>query len=272
MRDTIEEAHKHRDDGYSRAQAHVQPDPLPKRFYAATGVAPVDGGFAVTLDGRATRTPGRKPVVVPVASLARAMAEEWAAQGELIDAQTMPLVRLVNSGIESGEERLPTLREEILSYAGNDLLLYRADSPRELVAAEESHWDGALVKLARHFGVSFQPTIGIVHQPQPAASLEKFADKLQAEPLLAVTALVSITAITGSGLLAIGLRHRLFSPDEVWTAANVDEDHNIRLWGEVEEASIRRRQRRREFDAGVALLEFLSNQAPLSGSDRDARE
>lgn len=257
MREFIEEAHQHRDDGYSRAQAHAGPTALPKRFYKETGIAAVEGGFAVTLDGRATRTPGQTPVVVPGEQLASRMAAEWAAQGERIDAETMPLVRLVNSAIESGLAQLPAFRAEVIKYVGNDLLLYRAESPRELVAAEEAAWDEALVRLARHFGVGFQPTIGIVHQMQPPSTLARLAEAIAGEELLAMTALVSITALTGSGLLAIGLRHGLFTADEVWTAAHVDEDYNMRLWGELPEAMLRRRKRGRDFDAAVTVLELL---------------
>ncbi|HTJ56962.1 MAG TPA: ATP12 family protein [Devosiaceae bacterium] len=258
MREFIEDAHKHRDDGYGRAQAHARGEDLPKRFYKETGVGVVDGGYTVTLDGRPTRTPGRVPVVVPVEALARLMAEEWAAQGERIDPATMPIVRLVNSAIESGIERLPAFREEVAKYAGNDLLLYRAEAPHELVVEEEAAWDAALVKLARHFGVAFQPTMGIIHQDQPEATLARVTEAIAEEELLAITALVSITSLTGSGLLAIGLREGLFTPDEVWTAAHVDEDYNMRLWGETEEAVGRRFKRRKEFDAAVKVLELVT--------------
>ena len=71
MREFLEDADKHRDDGYSRAQSHVR-QPLPKRFYKDAGIRAVDNGFAVTLDGRLTRTPGQTPVVVPVEPLAGA--------------------------------------------------------------------------------------------------------------------------------------------------------------------------------------------------------
>lgn len=260
MRDFIEDAHQHRDDGYGRVQARDKVE-LPKRFYQETGVAPIEGGFAVTLDGRPTRTPGRVPVVVESEALARLMAVEWAAQGERIDAETMPIVRLVNSAIESGNGRVPFFRDEIVKYAANDLLLYRADTPQELIAAEEAAWDTALVRLARHFDVRFQPTIGILHQQQPAATLARLAEAVAGEALLPLTALVSITSLTGSGLLAIGLRHGLFTPEEVWTAAHVDEDHNTRLWGEMEEAAVRRQKRRKEFDAAVKVLEVVGRPA-----------
>lgn len=259
LRDFLKDPERPRDDGYSRAQKHIKVE-LPKRFYKATGVGVVDGGFTVTLDGRATRTPGKLPVVVPVAAIAAVMAGEWAGQGETIDAASMPTVRLINSALESGVAAKPVFRDEIVKYAGNDLLLYRADTPRELVAAQEASWDAALVKLARHFAVRFQPTIGIVHQPQPPSTLTKLAEVLRDEKsLLVLTALVSITGITGSGLLAMGLWHGLFTPDEAWAAAHVDEDYQMRLWGAVEEAVERRAGRRQEFDAAVGVLEMMQS-------------
>jgi chaperone required for assembly of F1-ATPase len=257
MRDQLEDAHKHMNDGYGRAQ-HLNKVELPKRFYKEVDVARVDDGYAVTLDGRQVRTPGHKiPIFVPALSIAQTLAAEWVAQGEFIDPATMPMVRLINSAVESGEERIPEFRAEIGKFAAGDLLLYRADSPQELVADQEREWDGALIALARKFDVAFQPTIGIIHQEQPAETLRKFDLALENEGLLSLTALVSITGITGSGLLAIGLLHGLFTPDQVWTAAHVDEDHQIRLWGEDEEASERRAKRRVEFDIAVAVVEAL---------------
>ena len=259
MRDQLEEAQKHRDDGYGRAQHHTKND-LPKRHYKDVGVVPVDGGFAVTLDGRPVKTPGAKiPVVVPVAEIATAMAAEWAAQGERIDPDPMPMVRLINSALESGEAMVPAFRDEVIKFAGNDALLYRAETPDDLVAEQEAAWDPALVTLARHFGVSFRPTIGIIHQPQPAVTLARLADALQEQGLLVMTAMVSVTGLTGSGLLAIGLLHRLLDRDQVWAAAHVDEDHQIRFWGQDEEAAARRAKRRLEFDTAVNVLEWLRN-------------
>ncbi len=259
MRDQLEDAHQHSDAGFGRAHHRVKSD-LPKRFYKDVGVAAVDGGFTVTLDGRPVKTPGHKvPVVVPVAEIATAMAAEWASQGEFINPDPMPMVRLINSALESGEKMIPAFRDEVLKFAAGDALLYRAEAPQDLVAAQEAAWDAALVTLARHFNVSFQPTIGILHQAQPAATLARLGDALQEQGLLTMTAMVSITGLTGSGLLAIGLLHKLFDRDEVWTAAHVDEDHQIRFWGQDEEAGERRATRRLEFDTAVNVVEWLRN-------------
>lgn len=257
MRDQLDDIQKHINDGYGRAQ-HLNKVELPKRFYKDVAAGPVDGGFVVTLDGRPVRTPGHKrPVIVPAAAIATAIAGEWAAQGEFIDPATMPMVRLINSAIESGEEMIPAFREEIIKFAGSDLLLYRAESPQELVSEQELAWDNALTAIARHFGVSFQPTMGIVHQSQPKATLDRLADSLGSENLFTLTAMVSLTGLTGSGLLVIGLLNKLFSPDQVWKAAHVDEDYQISQWGQDEEAADRRARRRVEFDTAVAVLDAL---------------
>jgi chaperone required for assembly of F1-ATPase len=170
---------------------------------------------------------------------------------------TMPMVRLINAALESGEEKLPAMRDEVVKYAGNDLMLYRAEGPASLVAAQEKHWDEALVRIARHFGIGFQPTMGITHQPQPEPTLARLTAELREENLFVVTALNSLTNLTGSGLLAIALWYRLLSPEEVWAAAHVDEDYQQSQWGEVEEARERRARRRAEFDAAVKVLEFM---------------
>lgn len=256
MREFLDDAERHRDDGYGRAQAHEKRE-LARRFYRAAAVEAAQGGFTVALDGRPTRTPGGHPVVVPVAGIATIMAAEWAGQGERIDPLTMPMVRLVNSAIEGGTEKMPALREEVIRYAGNDLLLYRAEGPRALVEAQEKLWDAALVKLSRHFEVSFRPTIGIVHQPQPPATLARLAAALDEEGLFVLAALVAITTLSGSGLLALAIRQRLLSPDAAWQTAHVDEDFQAAEWGTVEDAATRRARRRVEFDAAAKVLELM---------------
>lgn len=257
MRDQLEDAHKHMDDGYGRAQ-HLNKVELPKRFYKEVDVARLEDGYAVTLDGRQVRTPGHKlPIVVPALSIAQTLASEWAAQGEFIDPATMPIVRLINSAVEGGADKIAEFRAEIGKFVAGDLLLYRADSPQELVAEQEREWDGALVAVARKFDVAFQPTIGILHQPQPPETLRKLDEAIANEGLFSLIGMLSITGLTGSGILAIAHRFDLLTPDQVWTAAHVDEDHQIRLWGEDEEASERRAKRRVEFDVAVAVVEAL---------------
>ena len=256
MRDFLEEAYEHRQDGYGRAQA-ANRVPLLKRFYKAVTVGPVESGFAILLDGKNMKTPGGKPVHVPTAALAEAMAREWEAQEAEIDFRHMPLVRLAHSAIESGAEGAQAFRDEIVKYAGNDLLLYRADSPESLVEAQENAWDPVLTSLARHYDVAFQPTVGVIHHPQPVSTLDRLAEVVAVEDHMALAALMQIVSLTGSALLTLAYRQGLIDSQSVWSAAHVDEDHNTRLWGEDDEATRRRAQRFVEFSAAGDMLGAL---------------
>lgn len=256
MRDILDDAHAHRDAGLGRAEPRPKVE-LPKRFYKQVTVDPHADGFAVRLDGRVTKTPGRVEIAVPSEELAAAMAAEWEAQQTHIDPRTMPLVRLVNSGVEGGEQSAQPLRDEIMKYAGNDLMLFRADSPQELVDAQNEGWDPVLNALARHFGIHFQPVIGIIHEDQPTQTLRKLAESLENLNHLTLIAMTSATGLTGSGLLSIALKQKMIELDAAWNAAHVDEDHNIRLWGEDAEAAARRAKRREEFDAAVRMMDLL---------------
>ncbi len=69
---------------------------LPKRFYKDVTVKDEGGRAALLLDGKPVKTPGRGPLSVSSKALAEAIADEWRAQGDEIDARTMPLTKLAN--------------------------------------------------------------------------------------------------------------------------------------------------------------------------------
>ena len=66
-----------------------------RRFWSDVTVGShSDGGWAVLLDGRTPKTPAKAPLVLPTEAAARLVADEWAAQGEIVEPSTMPATRL----------------------------------------------------------------------------------------------------------------------------------------------------------------------------------
>ncbi len=59
-----------------------------------------DKYWAVTLDGKPTKTMYKDSLLVPAYSLAVALAEEWESHHESINLKTLHLVRLVSPLIE----------------------------------------------------------------------------------------------------------------------------------------------------------------------------
>src|SRR3954468_22311682 len=87
--------------------------PQRKRFYAGAGIAEKAGGFGITLDDKPVRTPSRRMLLVPTREIAEFIAEEWAAQNELIDPTTMPITRLANSVIDAVADRAEAVTDDI---------------------------------------------------------------------------------------------------------------------------------------------------------------
>ncbi len=232
--------------------------PSPRRFYKTVAVIQEPGGFGIALDRRPLRTPARAPLTVPNRRLADAVAEEWTGQGEHIVPATMVLTKLANTAIDRIAGRDHAVAADIVAYAGCDLLCYRAEGPERLVARQAAAWDPPLAWAARRLGSPFVCVTGVVHHPQPDGALDALRRELERQGPFRLAALHTITTLTGSALLALGLLEGAISPAVAWTAAHVDEDWQIEQWGGDLEAAARRAARRREFDCAVRLLELMA--------------
>ena len=120
-----------------------------RRFWKTAQVRPVETGFEIFLDDRPLRTPGKQPLVLPVEGLARAVAQEWDAQQDVIDPNSMPLTRAANSAIEKVTPQFAAVADMLAEYGGTDLLSYRADQPAELVRRQAEAWDPLVDWAAR---------------------------------------------------------------------------------------------------------------------------
>ena len=230
--------------------------PLRKRFYTDAGVAGGPDGFAVTLDGKPVRTPGKNALAAPTRELAEAMAAEWQAQPDLIDPMAMPLTRLANSVIDGVTGNVQAVADDAAKYFETDLLFYRAGFPEELIARQAEHWDPVLRWAADDLGAHFILAEGVMHVQQPEAAVTAAREALPAEAW-SVGAFHVVTTITGSAMLALALRHRALDEAQVWAAAHVDEDWNRDKWGADEEVEARRAQRWKDFEAAALVLKAL---------------
>jgi chaperone required for assembly of F1-ATPase len=230
---------------------------LPKRFYQQAGVAERAGTFAVELDGKPVVTPAKRALTLPTRALAEAVAAEWQAQGERIDPGAMPLTRLAHTAIDRVAAEPEAVRAEILKYAGGDLLFYRATEPDGLVSAQAAHWDPVLEWAAVAFGARFAPVQGVRFAQQPMEAIGAVRSEIARyrEPF-ALAALASLTNLAGSALLALALAAGRLDTDAAWAAAHVDEDWNVKRWGEDAEAAARRAARFQEFKAAAQMLAF----------------
>lgn len=245
--------------------------PLPRRFYQAvtvgdaaaadaapSGLPSAPRNIAVLLDGKTARTPKKSELRLPTLALARAVAGEWAAQQESVDPGRMPLTRLANTAIDGVRGREADVAADIVKYSGSDLVCYRAERPQGLMARQAALWDPVVDFARQQLGAEFAVGQGLMHvaqSPESAAAVRRAVGPLEAFPL---TALHTMTTLTGSALLALGVLRGAWTVDTAWTAAHVDEDWQIAQWGEDAEAKARREARWVEMSAAARMLRLLA--------------
>ena len=233
---------------------------LPKRFYKEAGFEPVEQGFGLVLDGRPALTPARNRLVVPTQSLMQALVAEWNDQAETIDPATMPLTRILNSALDGVAHELGPVRDEILKYAGTDLLVYRAGDPQQLVEDQAKAWDPILAWAQSEHAIHLTLAEGVMHVQQAPAALAAFERALDGAigqsptALLRLSGLHVVTTLTGSALLALALGTGHLEPAAVWQAAQVDEDFQMRAWGVDMQAMQRLKRRQIELEAAALIL------------------
>ena len=244
-------------DPVRRAQIQMK-RPLPKRFYKEVSTDRTEEGFRILLDGRPVRTPGKKLLAVPSQPIADRLRAEWDAQSEEIDPAKMPVTRLVNTAIDGVADNLDAVFDELVRFAGTDMLCYRADSPEGLVQRQREGWDPIIRWAAEAKGARFILVEGVMHQEQPAPAIEAFSAALSAwrDPL-ALACVHTVTTLTGSALLGLAHAEGVVDADKAWSLAHIDEDWQIEHWGTDEEAFRRRELRREELDIAAAVLADL---------------
>ena len=227
---------------------------LPRRFWKEARLRESEGVHHLELDGRPAFTPARKPLAFADAGLAEAIRAEWDGLGEFVDPTQMPLTRLVNSALDGVANEMDAVSDEIATYAGSDLLCYRAGDPARLAELQTAEWD-PLVEWARGtLGVRFNLAEGVMFVDQPDGTVETVRAYVGRETSpLKLAALHVMTTLTGSVLLALAVKSGRLAPEEAWALAHLDEDYQMEVWGQDEEALARRAQRWREMEAAALL-------------------
>lgn len=232
-------------------------DQRPKRFYEAVEVVAAEGGWVVALDGRALRTPGGRRLVLPGEGLACLLADEWRAQGERIDLASMFNTRRAYGVSERTADVRAFLIEQVVRYAGTDLVCYHADHPVGLRARQEAAWGPMRLWAGEAHGVRLVAVSGILPVNQPAESLDALRRHAEALDDFRLDGIVASVSLLGSAVLGLAVERGRLTAEDAFELSRVDELYQIEHWGEDAEAAKRtaiQRQEARALDAWFAAL------------------
>jgi chaperone required for assembly of F1-ATPase len=169
----------------------------------------------------------------------------------------MPLTGLANAANDRVLPDREAFARGIAVYAETDLLCYRADQPRRLVARQSELWDPFLSWARRRFDVDFEIVSGIMHRPQPERTVGQLERAVMVRSPYELAALSPLVTVSGSLIIALALLEDAVLFDEAWAAASLDEAWQLEQWGADSEAEASLEARRRDFEAAFRFLKLL---------------
>lgn len=215
---------------------------LARRFYRQAVAAPDSkhGGFAILLDGRPLRTPGKRPLTLPSDPLAQAIAEEWAEQGETIQPHTMPLTQLANTAVERVAPHPEAVIDALLDHLDGDVLCYRASGPSTLAERQARDWQPVVDWAENTLGLTLAITQGLMPARQPSETRHRLAAVMADLDPWSLTTLQAVASASGSWLLATALVHDHLNGERCFTLSRLDELWQSERWGDDREARLAR--------------------------------
>jgi chaperone required for assembly of F1-ATPase len=228
-----------------------------RRFYREVSLGEAEGGWRVLLDGRGIKTQGGKAQEVPTRALAEALAAEWAGQGEEIDPARFMLRDLADHAIDMVAPGRPAAIAALLRYAETDTLCYRAEPDEPLHARQLAEWEPLLKAAEARWDIHFERISGVIHRPQPAATLARLQAALCAQDDFALAALNTLASLAASLVVGLAALAPGADAEALWSTANLEEDWQAELWGKDAEAQALRARRLATFAAAVEFARLV---------------
>ncbi len=225
-----------------------------KRFYKEVSFAANADNWLVQLDGRDLRSPSGKPLSLPGADLADAIASEWAAQGDEVDPASMPIFSLAVTVIDRVVPQRPELVRELAAYGNNDLLCYRADQD-DLASRQAQHWQPWLDWLSGKYGIGLEAVAGIM--PFQQTESIKFNNLIDRFDDWRLGILYRSTTLSGSLVLGLGFVDGELDCDRLFDLAFLEELWQNEKWGKDFEAADRQDRIRGELCDAARFLNLL---------------
>jgi chaperone required for assembly of F1-ATPase len=215
-----------------------------KRFWDQATAEPVDGFYAILLDGKPMHLPGGATLHLAHPPLAHAIAAEWqlagGGKGGNMSFADTPLTGLAGTAqARIGADPWPVV-DAIARYGESDLLCYRAEAPETLVRRQEAAWQPWLDWAEQRYGAKLRVTAGIVAIRQhrgSVAALRAAAGVLDPWTLAALG--VAVPAL-GSLVLGLALAEQRLDPATAHALGALEELFQVEQWGEDAQAAARR--------------------------------
>lgn len=208
--------------------------------------------------GKQLYTPARNPLVLPNPSLAEAVSAEWEALGTTKpDPGLLPLTSFAALTLDVMANQRESVLEELLEYGETDLLFYREDSAEELQLQQAREWQSWIQWAEKRFATEYHLAGGIMPITQPETNHAKHRAIIEKLDNWQLSCLAVVVKSTTSLLLGIAFVEGVLDAKRLYILARLEEEWNIRQWGEDAEATEKADRLRADLEAAERWRNLL---------------
>jgi chaperone required for assembly of F1-ATPase len=229
-----------------------------RRFWKEVTLELTPLGQAVRLDGRPVKTPTGNALALPTQKMADAVVAEWEAVEKTLNPIMMPVTGFANAAIDRIAPDRAGFAAAIAAYGETDLFCYRGAAGEALAERQAQIWDPWLDWAKARYDIHFVIVDGIMHQPQPFATLETLRAVVAARGTFELAAMAKLAHLSGSLVATLAVVERAGTPEDIWNAACLDELWQEEYWGSDHWAQKNRNDRAGEFMAAARFLDLLT--------------
>lgn len=203
-----------------------------KRFYKNVHTTEnTDGGYIVLLDEKTVRTPLHNPLILSTKQLAETIAEEWQAQDDILDMNTMPITQLAFTCQDKIATQKDTVIKTLVPYLETELICYPSPEPPELYEKQKSVWRPLMTLFQNQTGIVLNETADILNTAQQQSDLDAFYAVLANLPDTSLTAMQSAVSLLGSAVLGYLLATSQINNETAFQAGMIEELFQTEKWG-----------------------------------------
>ncbi|XP_056391259.1 ATP synthase mitochondrial F1 complex assembly factor 2 isoform X2 [Hyla sarda] len=206
-----------------------------KKFYESVSISQGEGGYEIILDRRKLKTPQGKIFTVPSEPLAIAVATEWDSQRDTIKFFTMHLTTLCNTALDNPTQRNKEhLIRSSLKFLDTDTIGCRVEEPPSLVELQTNEWDPILTWAEDRYNVLIGSSTSLMGPAIPDQTKEVFHRHLASYNSWSLIGIEFMVTQLKSFIIAMGLVDRFLTVQKAVLLSRLEEEYQIRYWGNVE--------------------------------------
>lgn len=205
-------------------------------------------------------SPAHRPLYFPTPKMAEKARTEWLNGTQTPQGKTSDLLRYVYTVIDQIAPDTKKYIQKLLEYAAYDALSIRALSPASLKEKQNLLWQPWMDWIEQKttekwysiadFSTPFQ------QNPQALLSLGRLFSAENPWSLLRVG---EYAVLFDSTILALAVKEKALSPQKALEISNLEENFQIKQWGEDEEILKSRGAQRTKIDSMEKFSSFIDN-------------